>query len=102
MRKSPRLYLLILLIWTALIGVTFGPLLYELQRSDHYGWGVFSLVALSTMFICYFWLNGTKDIVYTMYYYLFKRTLIRVPPHNFWNSSFGEKQPYVLLVYCTC
>jgi cellulose synthase/poly-beta-1,6-N-acetylglucosamine synthase-like glycosyltransferase len=102
MRKSPRLYLLILLIWAILIGLTFGPLLYELQRSDHYGWGVFGLVALSTMFICYFWLNGTKDIVYTAYYYLFKRHLIRSPPHNFWGSSYGQKEPYVLLVYCTC
>lgn len=102
MRKSPRLYLLILTIWAALIGVTFGPLLYEIQRSDQYGWGVFSLVALSTMFICYFWLNGTKDIVYTIFYYLFKRRLIKVPPKNFWQTTYGQKDPYVLLVYCTC
>jgi cellulose synthase/poly-beta-1,6-N-acetylglucosamine synthase-like glycosyltransferase len=102
MRKSSRLYLLILGIWAALIALTFLPLLLELQRSDDYGWGVFSLVLASTLFICYFWLNGTKDVVYTIYYYLFKKSLIKTPPRGFWQASFGKKQPYVLLVYCTC
>lgn len=102
MRKSPRLYLLILGIWAALIAVTFLPLLVEIQRSDDYGWGVFSLVLVSTLFICYFWLNGTKDVVYTLYYYLFKKSLIKVPPKGYYKTVNGDKEPYVLLVYCAC
>ena len=102
MRKSSRLYLLILGIWAGLISITFAPLLFELQRSDDYGWGVFGLVLMSTLFICYFWLNGTKDVIYTLYYYLFKRKLITSPPKNYWQTSYGDKKPHVLLVYCCC
>jgi len=103
MRKSSRLYLLILGIWVALIAVTSLPLLVEIQRSNDYGWGVFSLVLVSTLFICYFWLNGTKDVVYTLYYYLFKKSLIKLPPKGYYKSVHGnEKEPYVLLVYCAC
>jgi cellulose synthase/poly-beta-1,6-N-acetylglucosamine synthase-like glycosyltransferase len=102
MRKSSRLYLLILGIWAALIAITFLPLLVEVQRSDDYGLGVFGLVLLSTLFICYFWLNGTKDVVYTLYYYIFKKSLIKTPPKGFWKTQNGDEEPYVLLVYCAC
>lgn len=103
MQKSPRLYFIILVIWFGLVAATFLPLLAEVQRADHYGWGVFALVLFSTLFICYFWLNGTKDIVYTVYYYLNRRRLTQLPPDNFWATTRGQNnEPHVLLVYCTC
>ncbi len=102
MKKSPRLYLLIIGLWLGLIGLTFLPLLVEIQRSDDYGVGVMTLVITSSVFIGYFWLNGTKDIVYTMYYYLNKKQLLRTPRKHFWKISKGNQQPYVVLVYCTC
>lgn len=102
MRKTPRLYLLIIAVWLGLVSVTFFPLLVEIQRSDDYGLGVFTLVLTSTAFIGYFWLNGTKDIVYTLYYYLTKKTLLRTPRKQFWKTVNGADEPYVLLVYCTC
>jgi len=102
MKKSPGLYLIIIAAWLCLVAITLAPLLLEVQRSDDYGWGVATLVIMSTVFVGYFWLNGTKDVIYTIYYYLNRKRLLKPLPAHFWKTTKGEVEPYVLLVYCTC
>ncbi|HEX4662560.1 MAG TPA: glycosyltransferase family 2 protein [Candidatus Saccharimonadales bacterium] len=102
MKKSPLLYLIIFSVWVSLIAVTLVPLWIEVQRSEQSGPMITALVISSTLFIAYFWLNGTKDIVYTFYYYARRRSLLKVPPIKIWREEFGDYQPLVLLLHCAC
>ena len=102
MKKSPLLYLIIFATWLSLIVVTLIPLWIEVQRSERFGPIITALVVSSTLFIAYFWLNGTKDIVYTFYYYLRRRSLLKVPPIKVWQDEFGAYKPLVFLLYCAC
>jgi cellulose synthase/poly-beta-1,6-N-acetylglucosamine synthase-like glycosyltransferase len=102
MKKSPLLYTLIFSAWLALFAAAILPLTHELQRAAHTSWLIGFLVASSSAFIAYFWLNGTKDVVYTLFYYLNKGRLTQRPPLHFWKQRHGTEQvPFVVLVYCT-
>lgn len=102
MKKSPLLYLMILLGWATLLAITLVPLWAEVQRSEAAGGSVVIMVAMSTLFIAYFWLNGTKDVFYTLYFYLNRRKLTRVPQKHLWIKKYGRQQrPRVVMVYCT-
>lgn len=102
MKKTPLLYLIIFATWLSLIAITLVPLWIEVQRSERVGPIVTALVIASTLFIGYFWLNGTKDIVYTFYYYLCRRSLLKVPPLKIWHDEYGDYKPLVMLLYCAC
>ncbi|HKR82047.1 MAG TPA: glycosyltransferase family 2 protein [Candidatus Saccharimonadales bacterium] len=103
MRKTPLLYRIILCAWLLLVSVAVVPLLAAIHRAEPHGWLVTTLVVVSTFFIGYFWLNGVKDLVYTLYYYLRKRIIGTLPPHNHWPRTKGfNNQPRVVMVYCTC
>jgi cellulose synthase/poly-beta-1,6-N-acetylglucosamine synthase-like glycosyltransferase len=103
MKKSPLLYFVILGAWILLMGVATAPLFAEVQRSETAGWQVAAMVTLSTLFISYFWLNGVKDLVYTLYYYLRRSKLVVLPPAQHWRRTKGRfSPPRVVMVYCTC
>ncbi len=103
MKKSPRLYVLIVFLWIALLAATLTPLLTEITKSEKYGWGVAALVTASTLFIGYFWLNGTKDLAYTLYYHLRRKNLHTVPAAHKWQKMFGRvARARVVMVYCAC
>lgn len=103
MKKSPLLYILTIAVWLSLLAATFTPLLVAVARSEAHGWLVAALVTVSTLFIAYFWLNGIKDVVYTLYYYARRRRISDLPPEGNWRQKFGSKAAAkVVMVYCTC
>jgi len=61
-------------------------------------WYLGALTIASALFITYFWLNGTKDIVYTLYYHLVQRPRPAEVPKR----AVTGPDPKVVLVYCTC
>lgn len=90
-----------LVLWLGLLVATYAPLWQQIQDSEHYGVGVATLVTVSTLFIAYFWLNGTKDLAYTLYYYL-RKSKVKLPPEGYYRQVNGDKAHMkVALVYCT-
>lgn len=101
MKKSASLYVVIILCWLGLTGVTLMPFIEAIKSSENHGVLVMTLVSLSTAFIIYFWLNGMKDLVYTTYYFLTKRKL-KLPPDGLWRTKNGNNaDKKVIAVYCT-
>lgn len=102
-KKSVLLYIIAFLVWAGLIAGTITPLYLAIQQSEQHGLSTAVLVTISTMFIAYFWLNGVKDLVYTLYYYMRKDKLTKAPPEGHWREKFGNKAAMkVTMVYCTC
>ncbi|HEX3569098.1 MAG TPA: glycosyltransferase family 2 protein [Candidatus Saccharimonadales bacterium] len=102
MKKSPLLYISIIFVWLGLLTATMTPLWMAIHQSELHGKLVLALVTMSTLFIGYFWLNGIKDVVYTLYYYVRKRSMTDAPPINAWPKTYGIKNPpLVAMVYCT-
>lgn len=87
--------------WLSLTAATLVPFMDAVRDSENHGLLVLSLVTLSTLFVIYFWLNGTKDLVYTFYYFL-KRKHFKLPPEGEWQRKNGnEASKKVVAVYCT-
>lgn len=97
MTKSPRLYLTILGVWSILLAALLETSFDQISAATRAGWPIVALVVASTAFIAYFWLNGTKDVAYTLYYHLVSARRQRPVPRR---AVITE--PRVLLVYCTC
>lgn len=101
MKKSALLYSIIIVSWLALIALAIPALLHAVDQSERHGWLVYTLVTVSTLFIAYFWLNGVKDVVYTVYYYMTKR-FHGLPASGEWrikNGAYATKK--IVAVYCT-
>lgn len=110
MRKSPILYLIMLVIWTALTvilwfnfvrsfinvpfveGVTITTTIRVLATM---------LLVFNAIFISYFWLNGVKDFIYVIWYYLNKRRLNK-RYRRIINTDVTNVNDKILMVYCTC
>lgn len=93
--------MIIIACWLALTGVTFVPFMDAVKGSESHGALVVTLVGLSTAFVVYFWLNGTKDLVYTFYYFL-RRKRFTLPPEGEWRHKNGrDASKKVVAVYCT-
>jgi len=62
-----------------------------------------TLLTINIVFILYFWLSGTKDIVYIIFYYL-KKNRINKRELNLLNQPVTTElvNANVYLVYCTC
>lgn len=96
--KSAFLYLLILLCWTMLVVGSIPSLFVPVIDAFNRGIKVGLLTLTSTLFLLYFWLNGVKDIVYTLFYHGYlKRHQTLIP-----RSGPRAVYPLVYLVYCTC
>lgn len=104
LKKKNNVYGLIILFWLVLtffgivsfieniqlIYSTFNPLLLI-------------LLTLNTLFIIYFWLNGTKDIIYCLVYYLQIKKILKREENILalpLPDSFSKKK--IFLLYCTC
>ena len=71
------------------------------QKSESHGALVLALVCLSTAFVIYFWLNGTKDLVYTLYYYVMRKHF-KLPAKGEWRQKNGlSADKKIVAVYCT-
>lgn len=95
--KSPTLYHQLLLLWAVLLGAAAPSVLRTLQTAWRGGPAVGVLAVISTLFVGWFWLNGLKDLVYTLYYHVRRDRLGAVAPVR---QSTGY--PSVVMVYCTC
>jgi cellulose synthase/poly-beta-1,6-N-acetylglucosamine synthase-like glycosyltransferase len=95
--KSARFYTTIVIVWfmlTITLFYTSSDSLALTLRANLWI-GLLSLGLL--LCIAYFWLNGIKDMAYTLYYHLRLRTRLKVPRRRRWP---GQK-PHVVMVYCT-
>lgn len=98
-RKTPQLYLIILGAWAALLAVTMPALIASILSGNHAGALIATLVIINSVFVAYFWLNGMKDIVYTLYYHFTKKHFEN-PMLGLWRAKTIAK-PRVVMVYCT-
>jgi cellulose synthase/poly-beta-1,6-N-acetylglucosamine synthase-like glycosyltransferase len=93
--------MIIIACWLGLVSATLLPFWEGIHRSESHGALVTILVGLSTAFIIYFWLNGTKDLVYTLYYFI-RYKKFALPPDGYWrikNGSTADKK--IIAIYCT-
>lgn len=104
-KKNSSLYIWILVAWGILsvFGVTaFVETIIQNKIMQVSVWTIILLI-VNTMFILYFWLNGTKDLVYVLFYQVKYKKLQKqelkvletelLPPYQ--NAR-------VVLLYCTC
>ncbi|MBR4943611.1 MAG: glycosyltransferase family 2 protein [Clostridia bacterium] len=110
MRKSPALYITMLSIWTALtilLWTNFLPRIVNAPFVD----GITPSVAVAIMgrillffngiFISYFWLNGVKDFIYVVWYYVFRKRMFR-RYYEVMDTDVSNATDKVLMAYCTC
>ena len=96
MAKSGGLYLTILGLWALLIGGSATAFVRTVTVAGGAGPVAATLAVMSAVFISYFWLNGMKDVVYTLRYHLVdRRRTASVPVRH------APDSPHVVLVYCT-
>ncbi len=110
MRKSPALYITMLLIWTAitvLLWLYFVPNIAnvpflagrEINRGMAIGARV--LLVFNGIFISYFWLNGVKDFLYVIWYYLFRKKMYE-RYYAVVDADVSKAKDKILMAYCTC
>src|SRR5882757_206931 len=101
--KSPRVYYLIILLWLATLIPAIPPMVGVISNATRTHWYLGALTIASALFITYFWLNGVKDIVYTLYFHLVARPRpIVVPSRTDHGRADHASNPRVVLLYCTC
>lgn len=101
MNKSNGLYRIVLSVWFVLILLSIPTFYHTVLKAHQSGIFIDMLVSASILFIMYFWLNGTKDLIYTLYFYLKCRKNYRIPIRNLWPKMHGYSQPKIVMVYCT-
>ncbi len=86
MKKVPVLYLILLLIWTVLTVFLWFyfvksfinvPFVEGATISDTVRVLATILLVFNAIFISYFWLNGVKDFIYVIWFYIVKRKLYK-------------------------
>ena len=109
-KKSPALYLTMLLVWTVLtvfLWTNFLPKIidapfFEGRRiSIVMQVGARILLAFNGIFISYFWLNGVKDFIYVIWYYAFRRRLYK-RYYSVIDTDVSRANDKILMAYCTC
>ena len=59
------------------------------------------LLTLNGIFISYFWLNGVKDFLYVIWYYIFRKKMLK-RYHDVIDTDVSGATDKVLMAYCTC
>ena len=110
MRKSPALYLTMLGIWTALTILLWMNFVPNLINVPFYQGKTVSagvqiaarvLLAFNGIFISYFWLNGVKDFLYVIWYYIFRKRMLK-RYEDVIDTDISDAKDKVLMAYCTC
>ncbi len=99
MTRHPGLYVAILGLWLGLFAAFIWSIEPEVRRAFTQSTSIGVTVVASGLFIGYFWLNGTKDLVYTA---AFHRQRERLLPQIPACSREPGDWPRTVLVYCTC
>ena len=110
MKKKGVLYVIMLLVWTALSVLLWTTFVPYMQNVPYFESGDKSfvikflsvgLLIFNGIFICYFWLNGVKDFIYVIWYYVSKNRLMR-QYESVMDTDVSESKEKVLMLYCTC
>ena len=110
MRKSPALYITMLVVWTALILLLWTHFLPNILRAPFIEGRRISavmqvggriLLIFNGIFISYFWLNGVKDFIYVIWYYLFRKNLYK-RYYQVVDTDVSKVKDKILMAYCTC
>ena len=110
MKKSPALYVTMICVWTALtvfLWINFFPKIVNVPFVGGKSVSVWISVAAKILltfngvFISYFWLNGVKDFIYVIWYYVFRRRLLR-RYYKVIDTDVSKVKDRVLMAYCTC
>lgn len=110
MKKKSTLYIAMIMCWTiitVLLWLYFIPCIKNIpyfttgNKSQIINILSIGLLVLNGLFISYFWLNGVKDFIYVIWYYVFKNRLM-----NQYNcvmeTDVSQSMEKVLMLYCTC
>lgn len=103
-KKRSSMYWLILFLWGILTILGTKPLI-ELIRGHFQDKLIMIgiILTVNLVFIVYFWLNGTKDILYVLYYVLTKKKHDKREQDILRQPLKPElRNAKVLLLYCTC
>ena len=91
------------MMWGALmlvvVPILFSEIKYVNAGNEHVEILKFLLI-MNAIFICYFWLNGTKDIVYVLWFYLNKNKILH--SQDFVQNYKVSQNKRVVMLYCTC
>ena len=110
MKKSPALYITMLVVWTALTVLLWRHFLPKIidvpfQKGRTVGLGIRIgariLLTFNGIFISYFWLNGVKDFLYVLWYYAFRHRMLK-RYHDVIDTDISGATDKVLMAYCTC
>ena len=110
MKKSPALYITMLVVWTALtvfLWVNFIPKIARVpfiegrRISAVMEIGARVLLVFNGVFISYFWLNGVKDFIYVIWYYIFRKNLYK-RYYSVIDTDVSKANDKILMAYCTC
>ncbi len=110
MKKSPALYIVMLLVWTALTILLWTNFIPNIARVPLLGSGGIStatlvgarvLLVFNGIFISYFWLNGVKDFLYVLWYYAFRKRLYK-RYYEVIDRDVRQVKDKILMAYCTC
>lgn len=112
MKKSSALYVVIFILWTVLAVFLWWNFLnvfisenYFMNNSETVSQVVKVLAKIllifNAIFISYFWLNGLKDFIYVIWYYINKNRLM-MRYEDILKIDTDNANDRVLLVYCTC
>ncbi len=109
-KKSPKLYITLLVAWIILIiffwwtmSKSFGnvPFYQNTKITTFVNVLANILLIFNAIFISYFWLNGVKDLIYVVWYFINRKRLTK----NYLdiiNTDVSKTNDKILLIYCTC
>jgi len=104
MKKKSSVYHTIIITWL-LLSIAGVYSFIENIKSIYTEINIFLLIllTLNILFILYFWLSGTKDIVYILFYYL-KKNKIKKKENDLLQQELTDsfQNAKILLLYCTC
>ena len=110
MKKSPVLYIIMILIWTIITVFLWYNFAKSFINIPFYDGTVVTrtlkvfatiVLVLNAIFVSYFWLNGVKDFLYVIWYFCSKKRLNKRYKEII-ETDVSKANDRVLLVYCTC
>ena len=112
MKKSPALYVVIFILWTVLAVFLWWNFINVFTKEEYFLLDIDTvsqltkvlaklLLIFNAIFISYFWLNGLKDFIYVIWYYINKNRLM-MRYEEILKVDTNNANDRVILIYCTC
>ena len=112
MKKSPALYVVIFILWTVLAVFLWWNFINVFTKEEYFLLDIETvsqltkvlaklLLIFNAIFISYFWLNGLKDFIYVIWYYINKNRLM-MRYEEILKVDINNANDRVILIYCTC